>query len=225
MALVAWYRLNNLSDSGPHKLHLTQAQGSPSSSVDRHGQPNHAYNFTQPSMQYLVRNSTSGTMLDMTNNMSLAVWIRPTAYQPSSHYGLTNMIVAKGDGALYNYALQATDSTTVSFVKRLSAEGLVFINFSLIPDMTSVWTHLLVTISGSTVCLYRNGSLFEQKSVATIAPGTNDPFYVGSGMNTRTEPGFIGSIDDVRVYNHPLNAHEIQAIYRQGESGSTNFFG
>lgn len=225
MALVAWYRLNNLSDSGPHKLHLTQAQGSPITSSDRFNRPNQSYVFSQSPTQYLARNNTTGTMLDTSNSMSLTAWIRPTAYQPAAHYGLINMIMAKGDGARYNYGFQATDATTISFVKRLNAEGLSFTNFSLVPNMTNIWTHLVVTISGSAITLYRNGELFEQKTVGSIAPGTNDPFYIGNGMNTQPEPGFIGSIDDVRVYNHPLNTHEIQAIFKQGESGSTNFFG
>jgi hypothetical protein len=78
------------------------------------------------------------------------------------------------------------------------------------------WVHVAGTYDGATVRLFVNGV-----QVATAAgSGTilreAKPLLIGAGMNDATGiagDGFLGWMDDVRLYNRALSASEIQALY------------
>jgi hypothetical protein len=79
----------------------------------------------------------------------------------------------------YNYALQATDSGTISFIKRTGVEGLQYYNFTGIPSLTNKWTYITATILNNTLQLYINGVLFGSQPVGIIGPGTYDLLSIG----------------------------------------------
>jgi fibronectin type 3 domain-containing protein len=81
------------------------------------------------------------------------------------------------------------------------------------PLATGTWTHIAVTLSGSTGTLYING----------VASGTNTAMsFKPSGMGSTTQdylgksqyndPYFNGSIDDFRIYTRALSAGEISLL-------------
>jgi len=78
---------------------------------------------------------------------------------------------------------------------------------------TSVWHHLALTYNGTeeTDLLYLDGVQYGP-SIGT--PSTNNgsisPFNIGSG-------NFLGSIDDIRVYNRVLSSAEVKALYNGGK--------
>ncbi|HWY74839.1 MAG TPA: immunoglobulin domain-containing protein, partial [Verrucomicrobiae bacterium] len=77
--------------------------------------------------------------------------------------------------------------------------------------------HVAVTKSGSTVVFYIDGTAFP-------APAYSTPFSFGTsaaiGMRADTvNDSFLGSIDEVSVYNRPLAVSEIQTIYYSSSMG------
>ncbi len=83
------------------------------------------------------------------------------------------------------------------------------------------WQHVAMTWSPATnvVRLYRNGV---EVPYATQTPGTGTvqddsvyPFTIGVRGSTAMLPTdfFNGVLDDIRLYNRPLTAQEIQTLY------------
>ena len=72
----------------------------------------------------------------------------------------------------------------------------------------NTWTHLAATYDGTTLRLYKNGAQIASTTRAgTINSGTA-PLRLG-GNNIWGE-WFAGQLDDVRVYDQPLTAAQIQ---------------
>ena len=153
-----------------------------------------------------------------TGSFSLEATVKPTAYQTSSFFGLANMIIAKGPSATFNYAMQLNSDTSLSFIKRGSAESLQYMTFT-IPSLIDKISNLVVTINptGTTATCYVNGNLIGSVAItgAPIEPHpTNDTLrFGGIGPGSTTPTQFIGNIYSTKIYNKTLNAQEVQQNY------------
>jgi hypothetical protein len=150
-------------------------------------------------------------------NFTLEHWIKPTAYQAGSYFGLTNMILSKGPASTFNYATQVTNSTTLSFISRDNAEGLKYLNFT-VPSLTNSITHIVFAVSFSQVSLFINGILSEVKNLTgnPITPYNNDSINIGGEGNTNTF--FTGNMYIHRIYNRMLSSLEIQQNFNAQKS-------
>lgn len=208
--LIGYWPFNgHAKDATPYTTNMTLL-GNTALTTDRRGRSNSAYTFdgTGDYMQ----NTTPNAAVSLTNNFTLAGWIYPTAYHTTGYFNLKNGIIAKGPASTFNYALQATDATTISFIKRTSPESLIFFNFTGIPSMTNTWTHVLVTVTGGNLNLYVNGTLHSSQAISNVAPGASDVLYFGTDAGGNTEGHFYGKLDELRIYNRALNTAEISAL-------------
>ena len=147
--------------------------------------------------------------LDITGPITISAWIKP---ETLSGY---DTIISKRDAAAIeaNYALR-TYNDEIQFywansgwqVKTTSAANLT----------TGEWYHLAATYDGSTVNIYKNGSLEN----STCTNGTcNLPLLADTNGLTLGRAGdyaseyFDGLIDEVRVYEKVLPVDEISALY------------
>jgi hypothetical protein len=146
-------------------------------------------------------------------NFTIEHWIRITAYEPSTYFGLTNMIMSKGPASTYNYATQVTNSTTLSFIHRDNSEGLVFLNFT-VPTLTNNITQIVFSITLTQVSLYLNGMLSETKNLTgnPITPYSYDELVIG-GMYSTSNTNFTGNMYIHRIYNKPLSNNEVSQNY------------
>src|SRR5204863_6413380 len=82
------------------------------------------------------------------------------------------------------------------------------------------WHHVAVSKASGAVAFYLDG-------VGEAAPPYDPGFYFISSVQigasqwdgTRPTGSFLGSIDEVSVYNRPLSASEIASIYAAGSEG------
>jgi hypothetical protein len=169
--------------------------------------------------------------LSFTNgNFTLEHWIKPTALQGGSYFGLANMILLKGPASTFNYATQVVDATSVRFYHRDINESLSNNTFT-VPNLLNVCTHLVFSINpaGTQITLYVNGLLQETQNLTgnPITPYANDGFLVG-GYYTQQFTDFIGNIYTNRIYSKALTATEVQQNYQatkdkfQGQQIITN---
>lgn len=82
---------------------------------------------------------------------------------------------------------------------------------------TGVWTHVAVTLSGSSAKLYVNGVLSGSNNSMTLNPsklGTTTQNYLGKSQ-FGPDPYFDGSFDDFRIYNRALTVGEIALFQTQ----------
>jgi hypothetical protein len=151
-------------------------------------------------------------------NFTIEHWIRITAYEPSTYFGLTNMIMSKGPASTYNYATQVTNSTTLSFIHRDNSEGLVFLNFT-VPTLTNNITQIVFSITLTQVSLYLNGMLSETKNLTgnPITPYSYDELVIG-GMYSTSNTNFTGNMYIHRIYNKPLSNNEVSQNYSATKS-------
>jgi hypothetical protein len=78
------------------------------------------------------------------------------------------------------------------------------------------WNYLVATYNGTTVSVYKNGSLLgnvpgPSGGSMCISPST---FYIGDTFGAENDGSY--SVSDARMYNRILNATEIQEIYNAG---------
>ncbi len=174
--------------------------GSPSI-VD--GPNGNALNFNSKSDYLEVADSSS---LDVSDEITISAWIRPESRA-------TQYVIKKADR-----------NQTDGFELSLSSSGRVFVRFngdssgndfrldstSRYPTDGSTWMHVAATYDGSTIRLYINGEL-EASQSASFQIATNDlPLAIGAGHNG--DRGYVGAMDDVRIYSQAISQQEIDAI-------------
>lgn len=107
---------------------------------------------------------------------------------------------------LYTKQIKYKDSTQ-SFV-------LYNISSTQPTDSAENWIHVAVTKKGDVGKLYVNGSVVGTNNEMTLSPadlGATDQNWIGRSQWSN-DPDFVGSIDDFRIYNRALDAHELKEI-------------
>jgi hypothetical protein len=141
--------------------------------------------------------------LDVTTGLTIEAWVNPSSGTGS------RTIVLKEMPAGLAYALYSAVSgqRPVGYVhtrRDASAVGTATVPLN-------TWTHLAFTFDGSSLRLYVNGTLVRTSS----SGGSSGPIVTGDGAlriggNAVFGEYFRGLIDEVRIYNRPLTAADIQ---------------
>lgn len=145
-----------------------------------------------------------------------------TWFKLSSSLGIGNWwgFVGRWDGGgndNYDLFIQNdSGSPYLAFEFTTSGGYSVEANYTFTPVL-GTWYQMtgIYDSSAQTVSLYLNGAL-----VATAGTGANTPTTAAGGV-TLGYDAFIGTLDDVRVYNRALSTTEITALYNwTGPGGS-----
>jgi len=162
---------------------------------DRFGNANKAYNFDGV-------NDRITTIFKPTNINSISVWFYAQSSQPHN----------AGVFSTYN----GSDFKGYYFSFQYSSPiGLLYYDGNLGQQITlpawNQWTHLVVCSNGNNISVYVNGTL--AKSFAGKTTHAGNLFIGDSKYDSRY---FKGKIDDIRVYDYPLSAVEVQYLYNEG---------
>jgi hypothetical protein len=138
--------------------------------------------------------------LDLTTGMTIEAWVNPT-----SGTGWRSVVLKESSGGLA-YALYSANSAS-------RPAGYVHTNTDVGLNGTSAvalntWTHLALTYDGATMRMFVNGAQVSSRAVAGSAIVTSGALRIGG--NSVWGEYFRGVIDEVRIYNRPLTAAEIQ---------------
>jgi hypothetical protein len=147
-------------------------------------------------------------------NWTIEAWVRPTALPP---VGLQPLIsrtdratglltfelgVVRIDNALYPYA---------RFNRADSGNDLVALNVSeAIPVGADVaWTHVAASLEDDVFSLYLNGAEAQSSTLIGALP------YLGGAGEVRLgSAGFVGQMQEIRIWNEPRAADQVAADYR-----------
>jgi hypothetical protein len=80
----------------------------------------------------------------------------------------------------------------------------------------NAWSHVGVTLDGTTMRIYRNGVLVTSSPVSSVIYTNHGPWMIG-GDNSRVQ-GLDGIVDDVRFSNTVRNAAWFLDVYTRGTS-------
>ena len=141
-----------------------------------------------------------------TDQFSFSCFINPNYTGSAAQFVFT---VGRADTGGYGYGLQI-DSTSTAFI-RFGSGSLTISN---VPSNT--WTHIALTVNGTSALVYRNGDLVGSIAVSdTSKPTYSDGNGLGIGCfhyNGGDIYAYYGSIRDFRIYDNVLSPKEIREI-------------
>jgi hypothetical protein len=137
--------------------------------------------------------------LDLSSGSTVEAWVRPLALA-----GWRSVVVKERVGGIVYSVYASEGSVPVGQVfvgGEWSARGVVSLPLA-------EWTHVASTFDGVVVRLFVNGVLAGSASVPGVMVASAGPLRIGG--NGVWGEWFRGVIDEVRVYERPLSAAEIQ---------------
>lgn len=148
----------------------------------------------------------------------MTAWIQPASLSQTTAYAVCVGYDTGGAGDGYAMGISGGEGVgggTGQPGNRLWAffPGVGFISGGFVFSSTNQWTQVVMLRSSGTLMFYVNGD-FITNSFPTLEPGQTvvEPtsFEIGSGGSARF---FSGAINDVRIYNRPLSASEVQQLH------------
>ena len=195
MSLQVWLPLNgNTSNQGLKGLSMA---GSPASWGN--GKIGKCATFTGSTNNVIYNNTTE---LNYTDNFSFCLWVNHNYTGSAPQYAFT---VGRADAGGFGYGLEATSSSNINL-----RFGTRIIGISC---SANEWHHIALTVSGTTIKVYKDGALATTSTPATL-PNYSDGNGLGLGcfhFSGDIYP-YYGSLNDFRIYNHCLSAKEVKEI-------------
>ncbi|AQQ70951.1 hypothetical protein SMSP2_01315 [Limihaloglobus sulfuriphilus] len=183
-------------------------------------------------------NDTYSFGSDSTNNKTVSMWIRPDAIPSGDRFLFS---VRPGGGMMYKVYIIVKSNGSVGLVydywrehiQEELPDGTIVDDYVMHPTSffsaadaiaPDQWTHVAMTIN-QTSDNFRTFSLYLDGEMIHSAPGaeveTGNVFYgltIGghAGDVAVAHASFSGTLDEVRIYDRPMSAPEIQALYSYG---------
>lgn len=156
--------------------------------------------------------------LDLTGDLTIDAWINPTLIAGDQRVIATKRSLDDND---VTYAFFLKPTGVLSFTSRNN--GGSFIDADTVATIPlNQFTHVAVTIQGTTLTFYINGAVSTTLAYSTVRPSTTDDVTIGI-VNINVPPNlshpFKGVIDEVEIFNRALAAEEINEIVTAGSAG------
>ena len=143
------------------------------------------------------------------NDFTIAAWVKPNStgdwsriFDFGSSTSVNMFLVAKNPGT--NVARFAITTSGSGGEQRIDANAAI---------PAGVWTHVAVTLSGTTGTLYINGTAAGTNANMTLTPaslGSTTNNYIGKSQYA--DPYLNGQVDDFRIANRALTSSEIASL-------------
>lgn len=122
---------------------------------------------------------------------------QPAPYNNSAGW---NFYQTQGPGSTWSYSIRPTPGYVGSGPK----------------VVIGMWTHLVLSYDGTNADFYVNGTLAFTEAIADfLANNGAEDLIIGEGPATGFAP-FDGYVDEVAIYNYPLNSTQVAAHYAVG---------
>jgi hypothetical protein len=161
--------------------------------------------------------------LDITGPVSVSAWVKK-----SNTTATTRHIVVKGTrfgGTSNDYALINNGSNQIRF--EVSNGGTNYsVTDTTLPINDTNWHHVVgVYIPSTALQVYIDGKLRTSNTSSIPSTTTANSNALRIGINSTDTERWAGTIDEVKVYDHPLSQNEVNLNYNMGSSqvlGSTS---
>jgi len=175
--------------------------------------------------------------LDTDSSMTIAFWIMPDSVNPGGAKPMSKWYSSptRGDWLLSLSSRDSCDGTCVSYYfgfANYEVYGYPEGWFSIGPPNIDYyltlgeWNFIAVTFDTGFVNLYYNGNLIKTDTsdvkYTSLSEYNTDDIYMGRLWNGHPGYNFKGGLDEIRIYNRPLSASEINDIYNQVTSVENN---
>ncbi len=154
-------------------------------------------------------------LLDIrTNKLTISAWINPlssmngTYIVHKSTYVTNQGQLIEGGGP---FSLDIFPGTARAII--YTNDSIPLILTGTTPIKPNTWQHLAVTWDGYHAYLFYNGQIEATGVFAKPILVTNGNLYIGAYEWVFPNAAFLGTIDNVRIYNRGLTTTEIQDLY------------
>lgn len=187
-------------------------QSTPSATVPGHAASNTVVSFTTVGALHNGQQIVSGSRLQSTR-FSLAFWVNPAPLPASCGSNCNGSeLVRIGDFSVSRWA----NGMCVSLIN----------SCFVAPIPNNQWTHLAITSDGKSVATYVNGQQLRVQASA----GNNLRLRVGQmsigcdtcNDNSMQAPPFVGSMDDVALFDATLTARDVAQLAQNTLLSQTN---
>lgn len=155
--------------------------------------------------------TTSANGLDLSTNFTLQAWIKTSV----SNDGNFHLIVGKYSENTSNgsYKLYLNQTGQIGFYNGVVGEFAAS-GSTTIP--VNQWVHVAATFNGSKAKVFINGRLDTSANYSTSFGNVADNIRIGFN-STGVPQRFLGSIDQVRIYNYARTSAQIAYDYNRGK--------
>ena len=150
--------------------------------------------------------------INVTSTFSLSAWIKPTSVAS------TYAIMGERSGTSRTWAFYVRPTGQLGFT--LSA--INDYNSSSAGLLAGVWQHVIAVINGTSLTIYKDGVSVYSTTMANTVVNDSTALGIGDQNGDSASSPFLGSLDDVRIYNRALSQAEITALYNRGAATKTN---
>lgn len=173
--------------------------------------PNDAYTFNGSSQYIEVPDDNDWSLAQSANAFTVEAWVRPTSL------AALQTIVSKDLAANYEWDMNITTLGILTFNARSAANAAtVSASSAAGAIVANVWTHVAVTVSGTTMQVYINGVASGSTGNIAAVTYTNGTAPLTIGRRGDAVQYFTGSVDEVAIYNTALSSTRLLAHYTAG---------
>ena len=178
--------------------------------TDRHGNSDNAYHFDGKSW---IEVANSRSLHNITAEITIAAWIKPTSWSDQTDEGDKWLTVLQKGSSSNHYEFQygRWAKEGVSYVSLDYWNGAFIKNKSVNIPSLGVWQFVAITLSAGKLKSYKNGVLQDSLNVGVALVPNGSSLYIGANPVGDCEY-FIGTMDNVAIYNRALSASEIKAL-------------
>src|ERR1051326_5212345 len=145
----------------------------------------------------------------ISNELTLSVWVRTSPRE-------NGVVLDQSDsgGSKSGYSLWILGGYP-SLRLTLDGSKIVVTSKSALDD-DGEWHHIAAVYDGKRVRVYLDGKLTAKRAAEGAVDAADSPLLLGASADG---DGFLGDIDDVRIYNSALSARAIRSLYNLDTDG------
>ena len=217
--LIAFYPFNegSLTDESTNSNNLTNTTTA-SPSTDRLGNPNCAFQFDNSQSNDEFLTTTNTNFLNNLDAFSVSMWYQPL---DSTRDGADfEVLLGRGDTGRCpdrngEWSIGLYDCRRAVFGHNNSVWAETITNFANgcqgeVNALTDNWQHVVAVKNGDEYKIYFNGNLDD---FASGNAGCNDLYIAADIGDLFIGSGYIGNIDEIRIYKRELNQAEVTALF------------
>ena len=154
-----------------------------------------------------------GNVNSLTGNFSLAIWIRPTSVTGAYQTSVGKRVSASG-GCNYEIAIDTTSAKFSWYSENLAAGNDYVQSSQVLANDT--WYHLVVTLAGTTLNMYANGSNVKTDHTLGNAVVVNSGSLAFGRAGSYDAEYFPGQILQVATWESTLTSGNVTTLYNSG---------
>lgn len=212
-ALVAHYKFNgNLKDASEFKNNAELAAGKITYVEGKNGK---AATFKKGTYLEVADN----TSLDFDEGFSVTVWLKPTDDKNIMSVLNRPGVSTSGNPDDINYRLNmAHDYFDFDYTPFDYQTGNIGYRYARDASMKNKWIHIGVTYDTKEIRWYYNGKLAKKEKVTDYSGNYMAHAFGDLMIGSDGDFFFVGSMDELKLYNYKLSAKEVEADYKEVDS-------